>query len=76
MTAWFDTAIAENILDNPFERAEALWNSFKDGIYNFTIDNGGGASPVLPSDNSINRPDWDKVKDVLLGNRPISDLGC
>ena len=23
-----------------------------------------------------NRPNWEDVKDVLLGNKPISDLGC
>jgi len=26
--------------------------------------------------NSINRPDWQKVKEVLEGTRPIGDLGC
>jgi len=76
MTAWFDSAIAESFMDNPFTGAGNLWNSFKEGIYNFTIDHGGTANPVQDSDNSINRPDWDKVKDVLQGNRPISDLGC
>lgn len=76
MTAWFDSTIAENFMDNPFSGAGALWNSFKEGIYNFTMDNGGSADPVLESDNSINRPDWEKVKEVLEGTKPISDLGC
>jgi hypothetical protein len=26
--------------------------------------------------NSKNRPNWNKVKELLIGDRPISDLGC
>lgn len=28
------------------------------------------------SDNSISRPNWEDIKDVLSGDKPISDLGC
>lgn len=58
---------------SPFQDPDNLWNSFQRKIQDFTNDNGGvgNMAPI-----STNRPDWDMVKDVLLGNRPISDLGC
>ncbi|MFD2551630.1 hypothetical protein ACFSQP_07365 [Bizionia sediminis] len=36
--------------------------------------NNGGVGNATPI--TVNRPEWEKVKNVLLGNRPISDLGC
>ena len=52
--------------------------SWRDGtpdtkVQNFTNDNGGVGNATSIT---VNRPEWDKVKNVLLGNRPISDLGC
>ena len=76
MTASFDSAIAENFMSNPFSGAENLWNSFKQGIFNFTTNNGGSVSPISEDDNSLNKPDWDEIKDVLEGVKPISNLGC
>ena len=42
---------------------------------NNLVNNNGGSSMELTAITD-NRPDWNKVKDVLLGVRPISDLGC
>lgn len=61
-----------------FSQADSKWSNFQSKIKDF-VNN----SP-LPGNNGesiINtpikyRPNWDKVKDVLKGNRPISDLGC
>jgi len=62
-------------LDSPFQGGDGLWFSFQNGISNFVNDpNNGGLATSLPY--ITNRPNWENVKDVLLGNAPISDLGC
>ncbi|MDY7395722.1 hypothetical protein UMM65_10745 [Aureibaculum sp. 2210JD6-5] len=38
------------------------------------VNNNGGNSTIVPPIK--NRPDWDKVEQVLKGEKPISDLGC
>jgi hypothetical protein len=58
---------------DPLLGADFLWYNFQENMKNFTNENGGVST--IPS-ATTNRPDWIKVKDVLLGNRPISDLGC
>ncbi len=71
-----DLDVAEFMdLDHPFDAADALWNSFQKNIEFFTNKN-GGSSRLSSKKESINRPDWEDVKDVLLGNKPISELGC
>jgi hypothetical protein len=59
--------------ENPFEGADELWNEMKQNIVNFVTNNGGTA---INNVNEIYRPDWNKVKEVLQGTRPKSDLGC
>ncbi|WP_417195715.1 hypothetical protein [Bizionia sp.] len=74
MQSNFDVGIANYMTGgNPFDGADALWSSFQQKVQNFTNNNGGvgNATPI-----TVNRPEWEKVKNVLLGNRPISDLGC
>ncbi|MDZ4146790.1 MAG: hypothetical protein U1C58_00755, partial [Flavobacteriaceae bacterium] len=74
MESSLDVEIASYLTaGNPFSGADALWLSFQQKVQNFTNLNGGIGNIALPS---INRPNWDEVKEVLLGNRPISDLGC
>lgn len=76
VTEQFDLEAAEMFGTNtPFEGADALWKSWQKNFQNFVNDpkNGGTAQKVAPV---IYRPDWEKVKDVLKGNRPLSDLGC
>lgn len=58
---------------NPFQKADDLWNNFKQNLAGFVNSNGGSA---IINSNEIYRPDWNKVKQVLRGERPISDLGC
>lgn len=70
-----DAVIAENLMD-AFENPDALWNSFKNGIYNFVQNNSGQAVAPKTTDNVIYRPDWEKVKEVLNGTKSITDLGC
>lgn len=58
---------------DPFLAADVMWYAFQNNMNAF-VNNNGGNSTIGTSIK--NRPDWNKVKDVLLGNRPISDLGC
>lgn len=77
ITASFDAAMAETFMSETyFKNADALWTSFKNGIYNYVTTNSGQATTPTSKQNSVNRPDWEKVRDVLNGTKPISDLGC
>lgn len=65
--------IADTFLDNQFQFADNLWESFQEKTNDFINSNGGSSvsnSPVYY------RPNWEKLKKVLQGERPISDLGC
>src|SRR5690606_18569798 len=74
----FDSNIAENLayirgMGNPFFGADALWSGFQENLNDFVNDsNSGGTSTITPPITD-NRPDWDKVEEVLNGERPISD---
>ncbi len=74
MESRVDVAIANYLTGgNPFSGADALWLSFQDEVQKFTNNNGGVANKVQPS---INRPNWEDVKAVLLGNKAVDDIGC
>lgn len=69
-----DSSIMELIaLSQMFGGADNLWNIFQIKTKDFVNSNGGNSTIVTPVKN---RPDWDKVQQVLNGERPISDLGC
>ena len=79
MTDGLDSIIAQNaniFLGSPFDNPDLLWNSLKTKIFNFVQNNSGSAQPLSSSPNVIWRPDWYKVRQVLRGEIPISDLGC
>lgn len=75
----FDSNLVENVsfgldgFDNAFQGADDLWESFQNKTQQFINNNGGSSSIVTPVKN---RPDWDKVQEVLNGERPINELGC
>ena len=74
----FDSNIAENMAwafqgFDSFDGADDLWESFQNKTRNFVNSNGGNSSIISPTKN---RPDWDRVQQVLNGELPISDLGC
>jgi len=50
-----------------------LWESFQNKTKDFVNNNGGNSTIISPTKN---RPDWDRVQQVLNGELPISDLGC
>jgi hypothetical protein len=56
-----------------FLGADLLWYTFQENLKNFVNDNGGQATVGI---DSKYRPNWEDVKDVLLGLKPISELGC
>jgi|GEM_PF-6782558 len=74
MTDGIESFFAENFIAYPFEAPDNLWNSFREGVYNFVNNNGGNASSLNLTPPEIWRPNWDKVKDILQGIKPISDL--
>lgn len=60
---------------NDFEDADELWSALQDNLENFINNplNGGSTQKQTPQ---IKRPNWETIKDVLNGDKPISDLGC
>lgn len=58
---------------NPFENADNLWDTIQTKLRDYVNSNGGSA--VINTD-IFYRTDWNEIKDVLLGNKPLSDLGC
>ena len=59
--------------DSAFDGADKLWTSLQENLTSYINDNGGIA---IKGDTSINRPNWQDIKDVLNGVKPISELGC
>ncbi|QHI37377.1 hypothetical protein IMCC3317_27560 [Kordia antarctica] len=59
--------------DDIFSKADELWETVQEKLSIFINANGGGSTIVTPV---TNRANWEKVKDVLQGKRPTSDLGC
>lgn len=78
MTDGFESSASENstIFVDPFANPDKLWNSLKTKVANFVQNNGGSSVTPTTSQNVIWRPDWYKVRQVLRGEIPISDLGC
>lgn len=56
-----------------FNGADNLWKSFQDGIEGYVNSNGGYA---YKNNVLIHRPQYSLLEQVLLGNLPISALGC
>ncbi len=61
------------IFTNPFLFADSLWESFQEKTNQFVNSNGGVSTINTPI---TSRPNFNKVKEVLEGSRPVSDLGC
>ncbi|MCL1034471.1 hypothetical protein [Elizabethkingia anophelis] len=56
---------------SPFGQADKLWTSLQDKINEF-VNRHEGVSSIAKQE--IERPDWQKVKDVLDGKAPLSTL--
>jgi hypothetical protein len=56
-----------------FDGADNLWEGFQEKISTFVIDNGGSAEVRSPIKY---RPDWDKVKDALTKEYPLTSISC
>lgn len=59
--------------DSPFTPADQKWNAMQENLKNYVEAHGGVAT--INMDN-IYRPNWNDIKDVLNGIKPLSDLGC
>ena len=76
ITDFFDSSWAENITSNPFENPDLLWGSLTEKVSNYVQNNGGNAVTPISIDNKKWRPNWNKVKQYLNGQIPLSGLGC
>jgi hypothetical protein len=58
---------------NPFSGSDNLWSHFQTNLNSFVLNNSGASNiePVITE--RVNR---EVVKDVLHGNRPVTDLNC
>ena len=72
-TSGIQEIFADILFDDALSAADELWESFQEKTNQFINSNGGVSSINTPI---TNRPNWNKVKEILEGSRPISDLGC
>jgi hypothetical protein len=63
------------LIQSPYDGGDALWTQFQENLKSY-IEQPQNAGLALIQTPVISRPDWEKVKAVLRGDRPISDLGC
>jgi len=70
LTSW-DSSFLQSRTGIPFSQADALWTTFQNSISNFVQSHQGNANVNL---KEILRPDWQKVKDVIEGKKPLSTL--
>lgn len=75
----FNSNIVENLVygitfgGDVFSGADALWESFQTKLKDHVNNNFGSSIIKEPTKN---RPDWEKIKKVLKGELPITELGC
>ena len=55
--------VAENTMKNPFKDADKLWQSMRQGIFDFVSENGGNAIPLDSTKVEIRRFKWKEVKE-------------
>jgi len=55
----------------PFDNADNLWRSFQSKIINYVRKHGGTAESKT---EEIHRPNWEVLKNVLDGKKPLSTL--
>ncbi len=68
-------SIANNIpwWESPFTKPDEKWNAMQENLKNY-VDTNGGIATV--NTDKIYRTNWNDIKDVLNGVKPLSDLGC
>lgn len=59
-----------------FKKADDLWESFQEGLRSYIQDNNTYANTVVKNTPVTWRPNWAKVRNVLINNQPLSTLGC
>lgn len=65
MTAKMQARAAENLMKNPFKGADKLWNSLREGIYNFIMKNGGSAVSLDSTPVEVHHLKWKEVKECI-----------
>lgn len=59
-----------------FGKADQLWQSFQEGLRSFIQDNNTYSNTVVKESPIKWRPNWSKVREVLIKNEPLNTLGC
>jgi hypothetical protein len=62
-------------MTSAYDGGDELWREFQVNITNF-VNNPVSSGSALVESPVISRPDWEKIKAVLRGEKPISDLNC
>jgi len=70
LTSW-DGQLAQSLFGIPFDQADGLWTDFQSKVKTFVQNHGGVALVEAPIKF---RPDWNSVKDVIEGRKPLSTL--
>ena len=73
LTTWYTDLAQKQPIEmlKPLYNADLLWQSFQTGIFNFLDDHEGNSTIQVPV---TLRPDWQHVKDVIDGIRPLNTL--
>ena len=72
VTVWWTNLLAE---DKVFSDGSEFWRSMQRRIIRFVSDNNGAVNNIGVSE-SVNRPDWSKIKDLLKRSTPINYIPC
>ncbi|MFA0961335.1 hypothetical protein AB9P05_05990 [Roseivirga sp. BDSF3-8] len=62
------------IATSAFEGADHLWSTFQKNIAEFVNSTQDGSAEIITP--TTERPDWEKVEKVLLGELPATEIGC
>ena len=62
MTVKMQAQVAESFMKNPFRDADKLWNSLREGIYDFVTKNSGSALPLDATPPQIHHLKWKEFK--------------
>jgi len=77
LTNWLGTAaqvIPEYFKEGagiPFSQADIMWGTFQEKLLRFVQDHGGRGYTRA---KQVQRPDWNLIKDVVEGRKPMSSL--
>ena len=75
MAEWTDDTIGNLMGNTAFDGGEELWENVQKNVTTFInkAEDGGAASIISPT---IERIDYEELKNILEGKKSVSELGC